>query len=146
MQTTSGMFASDGAGRVQRALLIRPTAALDGVVPLGGEPSPIFARALEQHDVFARTLGYHGVDAVVLDAESAGPFAALAADLAVMLPQGALLMRPTDLGRRANVAQVERVLSGHLHRAIQTRFAGTLASTIAKVVLWPSPIASPPIA
>jgi dimethylargininase len=111
MQASSSQFASDGAGRLTRALLIRPGAALDGVAPIEGEPSPILSRALEQHEVFVRTLGYHGVDAAVLDAPPSGPFAALAADLAVMLPQGALLMRPSDLGRRADVAQIERVLA-----------------------------------
>ena len=58
-------------GRLRGAVLVRPSAAIESAEPLSGEPGAIYARALEQHDVFCKTLEYFGVETTVV--ESHGP-------------------------------------------------------------------------
>jgi dimethylargininase len=84
---------------------------MDGLQPIQGEPSSIAVRAREQHQVLVRTLSFRGVRTIELDADPEMPFGSLVGDLATVFPKGAVLMRPTDLARRVEVARVERALT-----------------------------------
>jgi dimethylargininase len=109
--TFTAPFIAHDAGVLGAALLARPSAAIESLAPTQGEPSPIFARALEQHDGLVDALERRGVRTIVLDAEPAAPWGAMATDSAVVLGAGAVLMRPTDSVYRAEVTRVEAALT-----------------------------------
>ncbi len=98
-------------GTLRAAVLVKPTAELESLPPLQGEPGAIFKRAVEQHDVLASTLRYYGVDVTVIDAPDRAPLACAAADLAVCFEHGAVIMRPSSLERRAEVDLLEAELT-----------------------------------
>ena len=96
------------SGSLRAALLVRPTVAIETVVPLIGEPHAIYARALEQHGILAETLKYFGVDVRVIDgSESNHPLESAVAGLAVCFEGGAFLMRPPALARAQALGRIE---------------------------------------
>jgi dimethylargininase len=101
--------AHDGA-RLSGALLVRPTAAIERAAPVQGESGAIAERALAQFAIFETTLNYYGVRTVVLDGAPGLPNASAVADMAVVFPEGAFLMRPSDAARRAERASLETAL------------------------------------
>ncbi|MBV9409752.1 MAG: hypothetical protein JO164_13070, partial [Candidatus Eremiobacteraeota bacterium] len=76
-----------------------------------GEPSPIADRTAEQHAVLVRTLKDRGVAVHELAPVSEAPTESLVADCAVLLPNGAVIARPSQIERRNEVAAVERHLA-----------------------------------
>lgn len=103
-------FCSSDAGTLAAALVLQPSAAVDRLRPIKGEPSPIADRAREQHAVFVRTLRDHGVAVHEMRAVSEAATESLIADCAIMLPDGAVLARPAQTERRGDVAHVEKYL------------------------------------
>ncbi len=106
-------FSAGDGSTLAAALLLRPSAAIESLPPLQSEPGSVYPRAIEQFDGFVTALGRCGIRTVVLDAPADdGPVAAAttAADLAVVLPGGAVLMRPSDPVVRAQVARTEAAL------------------------------------
>jgi len=98
------------AGALAGAVVCAPSPSIERLVPLKSEPSPIADRALEQHGILVRTLCDRGVAVTVLEPATEAPTESLVADCAVVLPQGAILMRPSAVERRAEVLAVERAL------------------------------------
>jgi dimethylargininase len=94
--------------RFTRAL-VRPPAPnfADGLtrVDLG---KPVFALALEQHAAYCRALVDCGLSVIVLAADPAYPDGCFVEDTAVLLPEGAMLMRP---GADSRLGEVEGVRS-----------------------------------
>ncbi len=109
--TVTGPFVTSDGARLAAALLVRPAAAIERARPVQGESGAIHARALEQFTIFEGTLNYNGVRTVTIDATEGLPYASAAADLAVVFPGGAFLMRPSDVARRAELAAVEAALA-----------------------------------
>lgn len=108
-------------GTLRAALLVRPTPAIESLAPLPGEPNAIYKRALDQHGILVEMLKYFGVEVTVADPVDAAPFAAAAGDLAVCFENGAALMRPSALDRRAEIDALEEhfgaidvPIAGHL--------------------------------
>ncbi len=99
------------AGTLRAALIVKPSEALANVPPIYGEANAIAARSVEQFGVFVNRLAAHGVKATVVELDIATPLGTLCADAAVMFTDGALLMRPSDLQRRGEVAAIEAALS-----------------------------------
>jgi N-dimethylarginine dimethylaminohydrolase len=95
------------------AILVAPGAALDGVLPLYGEPSPLIERAKEQHSVLTRTLQDCGVVIHPLEAEDDNGHAAFVADCAIVVSSGAIILRPHRIDRRREVNAVEAKLRDH---------------------------------
>ena len=91
---------------LRAALLVRPTPALDQLPPLPAEPSPIFSRALEQHRILEKTLRYFHVETTVMDAGTDGALSVAAADTAVVLEKGAVMMRNSVLHRPDEAAHM----------------------------------------
>lgn len=110
-ETLTTPLITHDAGVLVVALLTRPSAATASLAPTQGEPSPIFERALEQHGGLVDALERRGVRTIVLDADPAAPWGAMATDAAVILGAGAVLMRPTDSVYRAEVTRVEAALT-----------------------------------
>jgi dimethylargininase len=98
------------ADRLEAALVVRPSALLAQEPPMQGESSPIVERALEQHEIFLGRLRSLGVTVTVLESAAEAPLAVCVDDLAVMFPDGAVLMRPSDLKRRREVNACEAAL------------------------------------
>ncbi len=94
-------------GRLQTAVVVKPSAAIERAKPLIGEPGAVYARALEQHETLRKTLEYFGVDVVVADACGADPYEVAAGDAAIVFGDGAVLPRLTALSRRGEVDRIE---------------------------------------
>lgn len=109
-KTSEAPYVRSDAGTLAGAIVCAPSSSVDQLVPLKSEPYPIADRAAEQHRVLVRTLRDRGVDVTVLEAATETPTESLIADCAVVLPQGAILMRPSSVERRPDVAGVERAL------------------------------------
>ncbi|HEY1656115.1 MAG TPA: hypothetical protein VGF86_13480 [Candidatus Tumulicola sp.] len=108
-------------GTLRAVVLVKPNPSIERAKPLVGEPGVVYARALEQHAVFDKTLRYCGVETVVLDPHGEDSYEAAAADAAVAFEDGALIMRPTSMSRRAEAdraeaefARLDVPLAGHV--------------------------------
>jgi dimethylargininase len=108
-------------GTLRAAVVVRPSPRIERARPLNGEPGVVFARAAEQHDVLVRTLRYFGVDVHVMEAYGDDPYRCAAIDSAVVLENGAVLMRPTSMTRRgesermaAEFAKIDVPLAGRV--------------------------------
>ncbi len=105
---TAPFVKTDGASLVH-AVVITPSSAVATYAPLKAEPHAIVERALDQHAVLTRRLKELrvGVRTIV---QGATAFGCAAADLAIVVGNGAVLMRPSDLMRSAELAVVELIL------------------------------------
>ena len=104
-------FVRSDAGVLAGAIVCAPSPSIDQLAPRTSEPSPIADRALDQHRVLVRALRDYGVQLTVLEPSTGTPTEALVADCAILLPQGAIVARPSSVERRAEVAAVERALN-----------------------------------
>ncbi|GAC1420944.1 MAG: hypothetical protein NVSMB5_13790 [Candidatus Velthaea sp.] len=103
-------YVQHDAGALAGAVVLRPTAAVDRLVPLKGEPSPIAERAIEQHGILVRTLRDRGVAVSELEPVYETPSETLLADYAIVLPAGAIIARPSAVERRSEISTVESAL------------------------------------
>lgn len=103
-------FVRTDAGALAGAVVCAPSARIAELLPLKSEPSPIADRAIEQHGILVRTLRDRGCDVTVLEPSAGTATEALIADCAVVLPQGAVLARPSSVERRGEVLGVEAAL------------------------------------
>jgi dimethylargininase len=115
-------YSSFDAGALAGAVVLRPATAVDRLPPIKGEPSPIAERAKEQHAILVRTLRDRGVTVRELEPHSESATESLIGDCAIVLPKGAILTRPSQTERRAEVAAVERIL-GELGIPVAGRIA-----------------------
>ncbi len=109
--TFQAPYVRDDSDVLHAAIVVAPSAAIERERPVLGESSPIAERALEQHAVFLGRLAAHGVKTMKLDAAASASLGSLCADSAIMFPNGAFIMRPSDMARRAEVAAVEAALA-----------------------------------
>jgi dimethylargininase len=108
-------------GRLRCAVLVRPNAGIERAGARIGEPGAIYARALEQHDVLRSTLEYLGVETIVFGSHASDAYEVNAGDAAVVFEDGAVMMRPTAMSRRAEAdrmqaefAVLDVPLAGHI--------------------------------
>lgn len=108
-------------GSLRSALLVKPNRSIERAKPRIGEPGVVYERALEQHAVLAKTLRYYGVETVELEPHGEDAYESAVADAAVAFEDGAMLMRPTPMGRRAEAdrteaefARLDVPLAGHV--------------------------------
>jgi dimethylargininase len=111
VKTYASPYAASDAGTLSAAIVLAPSAAVDRLPPIKGEPSPIADRALEQHTIFVRTLRDHGVTVHEIAPHTESSTETLVADCAIMLPNGAVIARPSQIERRAEVVAVEKKLA-----------------------------------
>ncbi len=111
VKTYAGPYVGSDAGALAAALVLRPSAAVDQLPPIKGEPSPIADRAQEQHAIFVRTLRDRGVTVHEIRPHTESPTETLVADCAIVLPHGALIARPSQIERRTEVVAVEKHLA-----------------------------------
>ncbi len=108
--TFQAPYVRSDAGTLRGVIVVPPNAAIADVRPIRGESSAIAERALEQFGIFVKRLEAHGVKAILADAGGAA-FGTFCADGAVVFPDGAYLMRPSDLRRRGEIAPLEAALA-----------------------------------
>jgi dimethylargininase len=94
-------------GPLRSAILIKPSAAIELVRPIAGEPGAIYERAREQHDVLRSTLEYFGVETISYESHGRDAYEISAADAAVALRDGVVLMRPSAMSRRAEADRMQ---------------------------------------
>lgn len=104
-------YVSSDAGVLAGVVVLPPSAAVDMLPPIKGEPSPIADRAREQHAILVRTLRDRGVTVHEMAPVSESATETLVADCAIVLPHGAVIARPSQLERRAEVVAVEQHLA-----------------------------------
>ena len=66
LKPPSAPYVSHDAGALAGAVVLRPGGAVARLVPIAGEPSPIAARAIEQHAILVRTLRDRGMNGLWL--------------------------------------------------------------------------------
>jgi len=103
-------FVRSDAGPLRGVVIVPPTAALAQIAPLHGESHAIADRALEQYGIFVSRLRAFGIKTIVAEPDEKAPLGTLCADGAVIFSDGAFLMRPSDLKRRAEVASLAEAL------------------------------------
>jgi dimethylargininase len=103
-------YSSSDAGALVGAVVLRPSTAVDRLPPLKAEPSPIAERAKEQHAILVRTLRDRGVHVTEIEPKTESPTESLIGDCAVVLRDGAVLARPSQMERRAELVAVEKQL------------------------------------
>ena len=101
-------YVSADAGALECAIVLQPGAAVDRLPPIKGEASPIAERAKEQHEVFVGTLRDHGVTVHAIKPHTESATESLVADCAIVLPNGVLIARPSQIERRGEVGTVEQ--------------------------------------
>jgi dimethylargininase len=104
-------FVTFDAGTLTGACVLRPSAAVDRLPPVAGEPSPIAERAREQHGILVGTLRDRGVTVTELEPQTQSSTESLLADCALVFPTGAIVARPSQIERRAEIGAVERQLT-----------------------------------
>ncbi len=98
-------------GKLRAAILMRPAATLEHAKPLPGEPGAVYSRALEQHEILRKTLEYFGVETIVLEPRGEDPYETAIGDAAVVFEDGAFVMRPSAMSRRAEADRFENECS-----------------------------------
>jgi dimethylargininase len=100
---------------------VRPNPSIERTGARIGEPGAIYVRALEQHESLRSTLEYFGVETIVLASHASDPYEVSAGDSAVVFEDGAVMMRPTAMSRRAEAdrmqaefAVLDVPLAGHI--------------------------------
>ena len=111
VKSSAAPYVTSDAGALACAVVLRPSTAVDRLPPIKGEPSPIADRALEQHGILVRTLRDRGVTVVEMAPVSESATETLVADCAIVLPHGAVIARPSQIERRAEVVAVEKQLA-----------------------------------
>jgi dimethylargininase len=108
-------------GKLRAAVLVKPSPAVERAKPLPGDPGSVYQWAADQHAILCKTLQYFGVETVVLDAHGDDAYEVAAADAAAVFEDGAMLMRPTAMSRRAEAdrmnaefARIDVPLAGHI--------------------------------
>jgi dimethylargininase len=104
-------YVSSDAGALAGAVVLRPSAAVDRLPPIKGEPAVIADRAQEQHRILTGRLRALGVTVHEIEPHTQSATESLVADCALVLPNGALIARPSQIERRAEVATVEQHLA-----------------------------------
>lgn len=94
-------------GKLRAAVLLKPNASLERATALPGEPGAVYSRALEQHEILRKTLGFFGVETIVLEARGEDPYETAIGDAAVVFEDGAVIMRPSVMSRRAEADRFE---------------------------------------
>ena len=108
-------------GKLRTAVLMKPGASIERAKTMPGEPGAIYGRTLEQHDVLRQTLAYFGVETIVLEPSGEDPYESAVADAAVAFEDGAVVMRPSAMTRRAEAdrmeaafARIDVPMAGHI--------------------------------
>lgn len=105
-------FLRSDAGALHNVLLLGPTEGIARVAPVQGESNAIAERALEQFNILAGRLSSLGVKVATLEGGAAlATFGCSCSDGAVIFEDGAFMMRPSDVRRRAEIANLEDALA-----------------------------------
>lgn len=94
-------------GALRAAVLVAPAPAIENARPLQGELNAIFPRARAAQEILAKTLRYFGCEVTVLEGPVGDPLSSAVVDAAVVFENGAVIMRPSSMTRRAESAWLE---------------------------------------
>jgi dimethylargininase len=110
LPTFQAPFVSSDHAPLRGAFIVPPTAAIAAVPPMHGESNAIASRASEQFTILLGRLSAAGVKLVNADDDAAVALGWSSADGAVVFENGAFMMRPSDVRRRAGIATLEDAL------------------------------------
>lgn len=92
---------------LRAAVVVLPTPAIEMARPLPGEPNALYTRALAEQRVLVKRLRDFRCEVTELDSGSGDPFACAVVDAAIVFENGAVMMRPSAMTRRMEVAWLE---------------------------------------
>jgi dimethylargininase len=111
MHTTNVSFGprlvAHPTGALRAAVLVAPPVAIEEARPLPGEPSAVHGRAVAEQSILIKTLEYFGCEVALLDAHTNDPYASAVVDATIVFENGAVMMRPSAMTRRPEVAWLE---------------------------------------
>jgi len=111
MHTTNVSFGprlvANPTGALRAAVLVVPPTAIEEARPLPGEPSAVHARAVAEQSILIKTLEYFGCQVTLLHAHASDPYACAVVDATIVFENGAVMMRPSSMTRRPEVAWLE---------------------------------------
>ena len=87
---------------------------------------PDFTNALKQHDQYVRSLRACGLKVEVLAADEQHPDSTFVEDAALLTPGCAIVMRPAEVPRRGETAQIVPVLEKHYSNIEKITAPGTI--------------------
>ena len=87
---------------------------------------PVFERAVQQHDLYCRTLASCGCSVIRLEPDDRYPDSTFVEDTAVLTPGGAVVTRPGAASRLVEIDSIAPVLLEHFGRLHSIREPGTL--------------------
>ncbi len=125
MHTTDHSFGprliAQPTGALRAAVLVATPPAIEEARPLAGEPNAVHARAAAAQNILIKTLEYFGCATTLLDPQTNDPYASVVVDAAIAFENGAVMMRPSSMLRRAEVAWLEEAfmrrdipIAGHI--------------------------------
>lgn len=100
-------LAANPTGALRAAVLVAPPAAIEAARPLPGEPNALQTRAAAQQAILMKTLRYFNCETTLLEPHTNDPYASALADAAIMFENGAVMLRPSAMSRRPEVAWLE---------------------------------------
>jgi dimethylargininase len=95
---------------ISHAITRRPGKELAAGITTSKLGPPDYDKALEQFDVYVKTLKNIGVSVIVLDPLAGYPDAHFVEDAAVIVPEVAIITHPGAVSRRGEVSSIESVL------------------------------------
>lgn len=88
--------------------------------------TPALAQVLAQHEAYCRVLRDCGLSLTVLPADLAHPDGTFVEDTAILLPEGAMVMRPGAEARQGEVAAIADALRAHYPALARIEAPGTV--------------------
>jgi dimethylargininase len=111
MHTTNVSFGprlvAHPTGALRAAVLVTPPPAIEEARPLPGEPNAVHRRAVEEQRILIKTLEYFGCEVTLLDPHTTDAYASAVVDATIVFENGAVMMRPSAMARRPEVAWLE---------------------------------------
>lgn len=100
-------LAANPTGALRAAVLVAPPAAIERARPVPGEPNALQPRAAAQQAILMKTLRYFNCEPTLLEPHTNDPYASAIAEAAVVFENGAVMLRPSSMTRRPEVAWLE---------------------------------------
>ena len=112
--------------RFRRAIVRRPGRSVVSGLSKSSHTTPVYEKALEQHDQYVKALKRCGLDVVILDASEKFPDSTFVEDVAVLTPECAIITAPGAKTRAGEIQEISTTLSSFFSHIEQITPPGTL--------------------
>ncbi len=109
-----------------KAIVRRPGRSIVSGLSEASLETPVYEKALEQHDHYIDALNRCGLDVVILDATEEHPDSVFVEDVAVLTPECAIMTAPGERSRAGEVQKIRDTLERFFPRIEEIISPGTL--------------------